>query len=103
MKKIYLFFIAALFCGACDNEGRGCAPNKNDVPTTHTREMPYVYTKQIMLEPVEDVTYGQILSIRHFIYNGHEYIQFHVCGSHGGGYGIVHDPDCNCIKQRQNQ
>lgn len=98
MKKIFLFIIAALFCVACDNEGRGCANNKNDVPTTHTREVPYVYTKQIMLELEGDAAYGQISSIRHFTYNGHGYIQFNFFANSNICNEIVHDPDCNCIK-----
>lgn len=51
-----------------------------------------VYTKQWQLSD-DQYTYAQI---RHFDYNGHSYIQFHISGTHGGHDGVVHDPDCKC-------
>lgn len=56
--------------------------------------VPYVYTKQWLLSG-DQYTYGQISTIKHFDYNGHSYIQFHISGKHGGS-SVVHDPDCKC-------
>lgn len=41
---------------------------------------------------------GHIYAVRHFMYQGHSYIQFDVMASYGGHTGIVHDPDCWCNK-----
>lgn len=57
--------------------------------------VPYVCTKQ-WRPSVDQYTYGQIGNIKHFDYNGHSYIQFHISGKHEGGSGVVHDPDCKC-------
>lgn len=98
MKKLLAFIIVALVCVSCYDS----KTHKDDSDKTITKNVPYVYTEQIKLES-ESYTYGQISSIRHFTYKGHDYIQFHVCGGHSGSDGITHDPDCNCIKQRKNQ
>lgn len=96
MKKLLAFIIVALVCVSCYDS----KTHKDDSDETITKNVPYVYTEQIMLES-ESYTYGQISSIRHFTYKGHDYIQFHVCGTHSGGYGIVHDPDCQCTKKEK--
>ena len=93
MKKLLAFVLVMVLCAACYNS----ETHKNDSETSTQSEVPYVYTKQILLEN-QCYTYGQISSIRHFTYNGHDYIQFHICGTHSGGDGVVHDPDCRCLK-----
>jgi len=93
MKKLLAFIIVALTCVSCYDS----KTHKDDSDETITKNVPYVYTEQIMLES-ESYTYGQISSIRHFTYKGHDYIQFHV-GTYGGNCGIVHDPDCQCTKK----
>ena len=96
MKKLLAFIIVALVCVSCyDNK-----THKDDSEEKFTNDVPYVYTEQILLK-AESYTYGQISSIRHFTYKGHDYIQFHVCGTHSGGYGIVHDPECECTKKEE--
>ena len=96
MKKLLLLIIVSLAGVSCyDNK-----THENDALETYTVDVPYVYTKQIILKG-ESFTFGQITSIRHFTYNGHEYIQYHVYGSYGGGNGIVHDPDCKCTKSEK--
>lgn len=37
---------------------------------------------------------GAVNEVRRFTFRNHRYIQFEICGTHGGGSGIVHDPDC---------
>ena len=96
MKKLLAFIMVAWVCVSCYDS----KTHKDDSDKTITKNVPYVYTEQIMLES-ESYTYGQISSIRHFTYKGHDYIQFHVCGTHGGGNGIVHDPDCQCTKKEK--
>ena len=93
MKKLLLLIIVSLVCISCYNS----KTHENDALETYTVDVPYVYTKQIILKG-ESYTYGHITSIRHFTYNNHDYIQFHVAGEYGCGDGIVHDPDCKCVK-----
>lgn len=40
---------------------------------------------------------GNIRDGRYFNFNGHSYIQFDIWDQHGG-YAVVHDPDCPCMK-----
>lgn len=40
---------------------------------------------------------GNIRAGRYFNFNGHSYIQFHMWDQQGG-YAVVHDPDCPCMK-----
>lgn len=96
MKKLLLFIIVSLVCVSCYDS----KTHENDALETYTVDVPYVYTKQIILKD-KSYTYGQITSIRHFTYNNHDYIQFHVAGEYGGGNGIVHDPDCKCTKSEK--
>ena len=96
MKKLLLLIIVSLFCVSCYNS----KTHENDALETYTVDVPYVYTKQIILKG-ESYTYGHITSIRHFTYNNHDYIQFHVAGEYGGGNGIVHAPDCKCSKSEK--
>lgn len=90
MKKI-LFILLSLFLMGCYDGNT----HKNDAKPEYPDSIPYKYTKQCRLTG-NQYTYGQIGSIKHFDYNGHSYIQFHVCGTHGGSAGVVHDPDCPC-------
>lgn len=94
MKKLFTFIVLSLAFVSCYNS----STHANDAGETMSESVPYVYTKQILLED-QCFTYGQISSIRHFTYNGHDYIQFHICGTHSGGDGIVHDPECRCSKE----
>lgn len=96
MKKILLFIIVSLVCVSCYDS----KTHENDALETYTVDVPYVYTKQIVLNS-ECFTYEQISSIKHFTYNNHDYIQFHVAGGYSGGDGIVHDPDCKCMKNEK--
>ena len=36
--------------------------------------------------------------IAHFIYKGHSYIFFDESSGQGSVGGVVHDPDCECLK-----
>lgn len=94
MKKLLLSIIVSLVCVSCYNS----KTNENNALETFRVDEPYVYTKRIILNN-EFHTFGEITEIRHFIYNGHEYIQYHVFGS--GGAGVVHDPDCKCTKSEK--
>ena len=96
MKKLLLLIIVSFICVSCYNS----KTHENDALETYAVDVPYTYTKQIMIKG-NSYTFGQITSIRHFIYNGHEYIQYHVYGGYGGGYGFVHDPDCKCTKSEK--
>ena len=96
MKKLLLFVIVTLICASCYNS----KTHENDSPKTITSNVPYVYTKITFLES-ESYTYGQISFIKHFTYNGHDYIHFHVCETHGGSDMVVHDPDCKCTKPEE--
>lgn len=91
-KSILLLAAAVMICVSCyDN-----STHSNDSASCIVTETPYVYTKQTLLSR-SNYTYGQISSIRHFTYNGHNYIQFRVYGTDSFGCGIVHDPDCPCF------
>lgn len=96
MKKLFLSIIVSLVCVSCYDS----QTNENDALETFTVDEPYIYTKRIILNK-ESYTFGEITQIRHFIYNGHEYIQYHVFGPAGGNDGFVHDPDCKCTKSEK--
>lgn len=97
MKKLLLPLLLVILtftvvsCGSTYDKRTHTKDAKIENPDT----VPYVYTKQCQLSG-DQYTYGQIKAIRHFDYNGHSYIQFHISGTHGGHGGIVHDPDCKC-------
>lgn len=93
MKKLLVFIIVVLTFVSCYNRQK----HVKDTNKTVVTEVPYAYTKQIILHS-SCFTYEQISRIRHFNYNGHDYIQFHISSSHGGNGGVVHDPDCKCLK-----
>lgn len=96
MKKLLLLIVVSLVCVSCYDS----KTHENDALETYATSVPYVYTKQIILSG-ECYTYDQITSIRHFTYNNHDYIQFHVDGLYGGDNGIVHDPNCKCTKSEK--
>lgn len=96
MKKLLLPLLLVILtftvvsCNAYDKR-----THTKDAKIENPDTVPYVYTKQWQLSG-DQYTYGQISTIKHFDYNGHSYIQFHISGTHGGRGGVVHDPDCKC-------
>ena len=90
MKKLIILTVVALLFVSCYDSGRS---NENRTETI-AADIPYVYTRTVILEKTSTKSYG-IQSVQHFMYNGHDYIQFNVNTSYGG-HEIIHDPDCSC-------
>lgn len=42
-------------------------------------------------------------AITHFEYKGHDYIFFDTDEGHGAVGGVVHDPDCRCKTDKEEQ
>lgn len=71
----------------------GCAVNTPD---------PVFEGKSIKRENTKEIHHsdGTVMYARHFMYNGHKYIEFfRNMPSYDNYTGYVHDPDCPCMKK----
>lgn len=95
MKKLAslaVIFIVAVAMVSCTRTSSkdGEKVSKNEPVVEYTREYGNVqkhYSNGL----------GNIRDGRYFNFNGHSYIQFDINDSYGG-YAVVHDPDCPCMK-----
>lgn len=95
MKKIVsiaFIFAVAVSIASCTRtvSNKGNEPSSNPPVVEYTKEYGNVqkhYSNGL----------GNIRDGRYFNFNGHSYIQFDIYDSYGG-YAVVHDPDCPCMK-----
>ena len=94
MKKtvilIVIVFLSILLCG--------CNYDDNNKPNK------YEAGQFINVGGSKKIRYkdGTTMYVRHFIYNGHKYIEFFRLqqGMDDNNTGYVHDPDCPCMSKK---
>ena len=93
MKKIATFIIIAILSIFLS----GCNFDYKNVPNT------YEGGDFFNAGSAKKHTYadGTTMYVRHFVYNGHKYIEFFRLqqGLYDNNTGYVHDPDCQCMKK----
>lgn len=95
MKKL-IFPILALIAIIYLTNCKGTESKESDTSTV--AEPVVEYTKEYgNVQHHYNSETGNIRDGRYFNFNGHSYIQFDIWDQHGG-YAIVHDPDCPCMK-----
>lgn len=82
MKKIILLAICLIGLSSC------CSRKKETVNAEQSG---------IKLKVEDYIFYS--FDIVHFNYNGHSYIGF----KNNGYFSIVHNPDCKCLKEKEDE
>jgi hypothetical protein len=74
MKKLFLLFGLLICLCSCEQQEAMIKQQKQETVTKYFN------------------------TIRHFEYDGHKYISFEQGYSKAATRGVVHDPDCHCVK-----